>query len=419
MEQPIEVVQNAPTNAPIVTPNAPAQVQPASPAPAPAPDPLQNPQVLAAIEKARAEEKRKLYGDLEKAQSEAKELKQKVTTLEKSQQQQQIPTGESTPDPQVVQLTDQISQLTAAFQQSRAEAAAERLAAQRAQILREREVPALVEHLVVGNSPETLAAAADFAKAEYAHYQVHFAAQMQAQQPAQAPVVVQQPQQPMTAPVVAFAPTALPASVASVAPVVTNPAPAPAPAGVTPLDIQAMTSPEAVRSGAFAAMRAQLHQSLRTGFTTVPTQLPMRSFPQAAPPAPPVQMPYMTTAPAPTQQYVAQPGGVMQPMGLPTPPVVPQGMALPAPGAPFVPQPGAVPTPSPGAFMSPDVATARQMAADAAARAMHHPASAAASAATTTPVQQHAEYQLPRGATPPVSAAQLASGVQNPMIRNG
>lgn len=117
-------------------------------------------------------------------------------------------------------------------------------------------------------------------------------------------------------------------------PAPTAPAPVPsnASAHVGLNQLPALTTEDAVRSGQYGANREKVFAVMKQGQAPAgQQQMPMRAFPgeQVMPAQQPFVQPYQMQAPQPQQQYVAQPGGVMVPIGLPGgQPLNPQQMAF-------------------------------------------------------------------------------------------
>lgn len=233
-------------------------------------------------------------------------------------------------------------------------------------------------------------------------------------------------------------------------PTAASPAPVPQGPGADPNYIEQMTNQEAIRSGAYAQNRDVLMARIRQGHTGgVPQQLPMRPFPTAQAVA--TQAP--TQQPGSQMPYAQMPNGVMQPQGLPTPPVMnpqlPQGgnMAMPSAGQvqhPTMSQPGydpratapvynqqpqqqyqQAPQPQhPVQLMQPPVAptpqadaSLRAMAAAAAASALSHPQHSASTAALTGPMPRvPGDYNFKATNPDAPSADILQRG--HPMARN-
>lgn len=355
--------------------------------------------VKQAIESARKEEKAKLHKQMEEERSARKAAEDKLKAqaeAEAATKRSQLPVEERVAA-EIDALRQQNAESQARFesllQQQAKQQQDYQLSIYRERRMREAQVPDVVAHLVGGDSPDAIETTIAVARAEYLTLQAHFAAQFAAMAPAPASTA---PAATMSMP----APTA-PVTAAQVGVTPTNPAPAPTSMAV---DIAALTSPEAIRSGAYARNREAIQAALRMGQALPPgVTIPMRPMtpqviaglevPQAttqfAPPA---------AAPQPAMQHQTMPNGVQQPMGLASPQVTPAHMPV-------------APMPAPS-NQGPLAA-----AAAAAHAALQNPALAAARAGTTGPQPAvHAEYGFrPGGGAQAPSAQALLTG--HPMIR--
>ncbi len=373
-------------------------------------------ELTAAIEKARAEEKKKLYGQIEKEKTARQEMEVRFKSLEeeaKKRKQSKL-SGEEQIQTQMAELQAQLTQrderMTAMLQQQEAERRAYELGLYREKAIRDAGSH-LMPDLVQGSSQAEIDAAVLVAKAEYAHWQQHFAEQFQPS----LPVVNEAPQQlPTTvSPTQVMSGGQLP--VQPPGPSVTNPAPM-SQTAFDPQYVAQVTSLDSVRSGDYAKNREAILARLRQGVTPTPgSALPMRPMvPQAAP----ATQPQYQGHPQMTQQmpHTVQPGGVMQPQGLPTPPVhnpnLPQGGAL---GMPTVGQPQHQQVPN---AMAANV-DMRAQAAQAAHAALQDPQGAISRAGATAVPMSHPEYQPKNPAAtgmPVPSTHTLQHG--HPQIRN-
>jgi len=361
-----------------------------------------------AVEAARVEEKQKLHKDLEDAKARAKRAEdaEKAREAAAAAEAAKKLSSEDAVQAELRALREQ-NEAAQRAQQAAIELINKQqrdfqMSLHRERRLREAEVPAIVAHLVTGDTPEALEVAINVAKAEYATFEQHFAAKNPPAQPA-----------PAAEPPATAAPAAVVPVVTTTVPVVTPPTAAEV--GITPtsaqpgvpasstLDIAFLTSPESMRNGTYAKHREAIHQHLRNG-SALPsgTTIPMRPMsPQAIGgeqmPAQP-QMAPQATMPQPAVQHVVQPGGIQQPTGLPTPqPVVP-GAVQTMPGT-------RTPTPD------------QQAAAAAAHAALQNPALTVARASgmvTGGMPATHPEYAVPGGTKAPEPGAFLAP---HPMMR--
>lgn len=401
----------------------------ANPTPAPAAGPTKA-ELTAAIEKARSEEKTKLYGQIEKEKEVRKELEAKLKKLEdeSKQRKQSKLSGEEQIQAQVAEMQAQIAErdarMTAMLEQQAADRRAYELGLYREKVLRDAG-PHIMPDLVRGASQAEIDQSLLVAKAEYAHWQQHFQQQFQPQGQPPQPVPGQpgQPMQPQQLPTTVQTPTQVmtqgqPPQQQPQGATITNPAPQPHQNALDPQYVAHMTSLDQVRSGEYAKNREAILARVRQGVTPVPgAQLPMRPMVPQQNAAPPPQPGYYPQ----TQQqmpHVAQPGGVMQPTGLPTPPVqnpnMPQhgAMGMPSVGHPQHQVPNAAPAPNNAAGM-------RVQAAQAAQNALQNPQGAIARAGATAVPQGHPEYQ-PQN---PAATGQSVPNVQqlqtgHPQIRN-
>lgn len=400
---------------PTVEPPAPTPEVP----PSPAPQSEGKVYTEADLERVRKEEKAKVYSRLEaekkaaaEAQALAKQAQEEAERAKKAAEEARIaalPVDE--------QLTARLAQLESDLRAERTKReqieADLQAQARRAQLndyksarlatLRENGVE-LFEFLVGGENEAAIEESIKIAAAEYQHQSARLRAnlekspdhqklladaeafrQLQAQATAEVPPAPQaqpqpQPQYFATPPGAISAPTP------------TAPAPAPGPTTGPTFDnsmVAQLTSPDAIRSGEYAANRPKLLAYIRQNGQVPPAAVPPRAPTMDAPAAPP------PPAPQPTQQSVphsAQPNGVQQPTGLPTPPAAPPQMVQPDP--------------------------ARDAAVKSVHRALVDPARAAAAGAAGVKsggIRQHSEYQVNQNHQPP-SVETIASG-GHPMIR--
>ena len=393
------------------------------------------------VEAVRAEEKKKLYGQLESAKGEAKAAAERARTLEDEvgKLRSQVKESELNKLPDDQKLLATIEEMKREGQEREAryredmakrdeEARQFQLQLYKEQRIRDLQADGIgvMDHLIGGNSREEIEASIAVAQAEYKLWEQRFYSRFQQQHPP-----AQQPQQlpPQVTPdqvAQQFAPNAqqqVPQQQPYqqvTGPTPTAPAPAPGSAGVDYNQIAQLTTQEAVRSGDYQKNRDVILARLRQGHPvgTGAVQLPMRPMPgnpQFQPGVP--AQPTATTAPAPQMAYTQQPNGVMQPQGLPTPqvqnPAIAQhaGMGMPSAGYPQQQQPQyQQPVPQ---QQGADVAM-RSQAAAAAANALSNPASAAAS----TGKQMHGPsgYGLPQTNPNAPTAQHLHTGV-HPQIR--
>lgn len=279
-------------------------------------------------ERARAEEKRKLYGDLERERTERATLQAQLEARDRAEKERQLAAL-----PAEQQTAARLTQLGEDLARERGERLADQarstqalravgLVAYRERALRD--VPTEVHDLVGGDSEEEIDTAVDTARNIFSNLENRLRTQLAQEYEARrvAPPPGGGPPPPGTVP----APPHNPAYVAphdpqSLAgpgggfPVRTNPIPVVE--GQPQLDIHEMTSEQAVRSGRYGGeMRERLHQQLR-GNTR---------YPGALGSAPRHWSQQTVAQPLPQQEM---PGGVLQPQGTPMGPVTPAGMAQP------------------------------------------------------------------------------------------
>lgn len=378
-----------PVSLPVVAPTA--AVQPSIPL-----IDMSNPAVAALVEAARSEEKTKLYTEQQSLKDQLAELRAQLN-------------GKLTPDEQLAarfqevssQLTDVTNQLTAMRQEREKEREAERQARETeraASAARERQSALqayldrryreeiqkgtkMLPEFLGGSSEAEIEQSIVLATSEFARLRDVMRAELQAEIPTPPPPpvlpvavsVVNPPPGPSAFPTVAN-PAAIPSA-------------DPGTAGFT-AQVAELTTPEAVRSGAYAKQRQALLAGVRQGVV------------------PPAGVPFANTPRAhiPVQQH----GVVMQPQGLPTPPVAnPHVQAVPPqplPLAPTAPAPSPVPTvPSPAEFRAAAIAAAN--------RGLANPAANRAAVRGPQPVS-HPEYQLQPTVTP------VTFDAGHPMERN-
>ncbi len=378
-------------------PAAPIVVQP-EPTNVPTPAPIGIPDGFvskadhdALLTKVREEEKRKLHKKLdeEKARADAYEAREKAAKEEAEKARlAQLPTEQRFQEELLAlrkKSEDQAAELAAQIAANAQQQLAYQVSMYREAKLREAG-PRIIPDLVGGSTYEEVDASIMVAKAEYERWDAHFKAQYAQQQPV-IPVV------PVAVP--APAAPAHPLMPVPVQPTVTFASPAPAaPAGAAPsIDIAMLTSPDAVRSGAYRQHREAVHAAMRQGSAPAPIAPPMRVMdPAAFTGAPPTYQPPVAPATSaagfvPGMQYVFE-NGAFRPLGLATPtPSHPSMHAVPAPAA----MPPIVQVPDGSSSIDP-----RALAARAAHSALQNPALAAAKAAgmATQPLAGHHEYQF-------------------------
>lgn len=350
------------------------------PAAAPTVD-ITNPQVLAFVEKARQEEKRKLYEDLEAKDKELRDLRAKLALKQDPAER----VAEQALELQALQ--DKVNTLTATLEADRQAAATRERSLQLQAYLEKRlreESSAgsrLVHALVGGQSEQEIDNSISLAKAEYAAIQAELASTVAVAPTPQAPVGTVVTASPSSFPSVPAAPMQTPEQ------------------GPSNSDIQAeiayLTSPEAVRSGLYAKNREYLQSLLHRSGNVAPK--PGQSF---------AQYPRQYATPERTTLN----GNVAQPSGLPLTPVRPVALQT----QPSVPLPVAStvntyvqPQPQPSE-LSP-----RDLAVQSATHALSMSADrAAAVAGVRAPASR--EYS---GAAPSAVDSHSFTGV-SPMIRN-
>jgi hypothetical protein len=268
--------------------------------------------VKKAVEKARGEEKAKLYSELGARDEKIRGLEARLTDMDNARKAAEE--AGMKPDER---LNARMNQLEATAQAAVAQAnATEQAAMARIQAAenfayRERALrmagPDIIPELVGGSSPQEIDDSIEVARAEYRRMEQLFYQRFQQQhqlaanppqgaynmqfQPVQQPGVAAVPPNP------AFANPGVP----GVFPTMTNPEPV-AESG-SPLNLRDLTSEEAVRSGRWGEIR----QQILGGFNRTPYQGNIGSAPR-----------HMT--------YQQLPGGIQQPMGLPTGPITPPNM---------------------------------------------------------------------------------------------
>ena len=330
------------------------QTQPTAPVTAPADggtngsgQPQQQPQQTQAgidldthtamVEKARADEKAKLYSSLEKAKADAKKQAETVAGLQKQIEELKTLTDKDLSADQ--RLAKQIESLKADIVAERtAREASEKQAAseiQRSNLeaykhRRLAEVGGeLIAELVGGNSQEEIEASIMVAHAEYQRLRQRFEQEFQATHgtmpntvPTTVATVVEGAQSPHFTPPA----TGFPSPVS------------PVPVAQTQVDLGSLanlTSEQAVRSGEYEKVRGQLLDNLKSVSPSGGNQV-LGGIPRHM------------AQPAASTPHVSMSGGVMQPQGYPTGPVQPAGMyagatlqqpAPVSPGTHGIPQP--------------------------------------------------------------------------------
>lgn len=360
---------------PTATPVTPPVAAPQAPVQPPVSSPLDmsNPAVRELVENARAEEKQKLYADQEA-------LRQQIATLKRTLE------GKLTPDEkqtqQLADLQEQLRQTTSqlADLRQKMEASDRANAAEKLQLrlqafldrrLREEQAKGtkMLTELVGGTSEQEIEDSIQLAISEYNRLRENFRAELQAETPP-APV-------PVTPSVSALpvATTVVMAPGPSAFPTVPNAQAVPsADPGSSAFvqQVSELTTPESVRSGAYAKHRQALLAGVRQG-AVPPAGVPFANTPRVS---------------VPTMQH----GTVVQPQGLPTPPAVNPHVAVVPPQPQPIPQP-AQPTPQAPVTTVPSPADFRAAAVAAAQRGLANPAAHRAVVVGPQPAS-HPEYQL-------------------------
>ena len=277
------------------------------------------------VTRAKQEAQLEAARQLGAAEMRAKQLEDELARRDKEKQELEL--NSMKPDErhrrEMEMLRHQMQETARAAQEANAQAL-QRIRQAELYAYRERKLreagDGIFEPLVGGNSEQEINESIELARAEYKQLETEFRKKFEAElsrQPQPTIPYVYNPQTgtyaPATAeygvpvpppnPAYAYAQPAPPGSY----PTPQNPIP-PQQTPITP-DIKYITSEEAVRNGKYGEMRQQLLAGLRG---------------QAAAPTP------AGVAPRHTVQYQQLPGGVQQPIGLPTPPAFPPGMVRPA-----------------------------------------------------------------------------------------
>lgn len=350
----------------------------------------------AAVERARAEEKSKLYASME-AEKQARAKAEAELKLLKSEHGDLVG--------RVDQLTNKNlkpdERMTLEFQKLRGDVKASQDAARQTQERLERTIHAaqleryradrlvqvgeeIIPELVGGDTPEAIEHSIVLAQTEYQHQKTHFWSKFQHEHQQALQAQATQAQQPMPG--------------AAAFPTPTNPQP------IAGADVQsaqglipALTTEDAVRSGHYAQYRQQLHGMIRNVGSQGVGQftLPVRSL-----------------------------GQVQQPQGFPTGPVAPPGMYMQPPQFPGqqpqqfqqAPMPVGAPTPQQvtGPLSAAQIQAARAASVQQGNMMLQQPQAAAT-------VAQVAGPSIPGsgpGAYAPPPTAGLQPGQLHPMIRN-
>lgn len=270
-----------------------------------------------AAQKAREEEKRKLYGEIEREKNQRTTLEAELARREKAEKEAKLA---SLPvDQQIQAKLAELEESVARERGARLElekAANHRirqlgLVAYRERALRD--VPTEVHEFVQGEDEESIDRAVDMAKTTYSSLEQRIRQNLESQfsrAAAMAPPSVGVPAPPpnpaYVAPPSPHAQGGFPTA-ANPIPVSMEPA---------PFDTGELTTEQAVRSGRYGGeMREQIHARLK-GQMRYPGSI--GSAPR-----------HWSTAQPSAMQAVEMPGGVVQPQGFATGPVTPPGMAQP------------------------------------------------------------------------------------------
>lgn len=250
------------------------------------------------IQKAREEEKRRLYAQIEQEKAERLALEKKLAEREKAEKEQKL--AQLPPDQQVAARLSELEQRLAAERGEALQREAtlqNHLRALGLVAYRERalqEVPREIHDFVHGNSEEEIDVAIDRAKSLYGSLEQRLRAKLAPAQPAPQAMAV-----PMASPPMNPAFVAQPQYPVAGFPTATNPLPVAE--GLAETDLTTMTSEQAVRNGKYGGeMRDRILAQLRG---------------QAGA--------YQPTNPGATPRHLSgvsyqqMPNGVMQPMGTP------------------------------------------------------------------------------------------------------
>ena len=273
------------------------------------------------IQKAREEEKRRLYAQIEQEKAERLALEKKLAEREKAEKEQKL--SQLPPDQQVAARLSELEQRLAAERGEalqRESVLQNHLRALGLVAYRERalqDVPREIHDFVHGNSEEEIDAAVERAKMLYGSLEQRLRAKM-------APPAVPAPQQavPMAVPPSNPAFVAQPQYPVAGFPTATNPLPVAE--GMSEVDLTALTSEQAVRNGKYGGeMRDRILAQLRGQAA---------NYQSGNPGATPRHLTGVS--------YQQMPNGVMQPMGTPMQAPMPtQMMQPPAPVGMPVPMP--------------------------------------------------------------------------------
>ena len=415
------------TAAPIVAPTTPSQVQP---------EPVIPPAggyTLADIERVRQEEKAKLYGRIEEEKQKAKQLAEENARLKTAvpQPQQPAPEASSQELTELKQMTttmaQQLQTLTNAYTQTEAEryAAELRLYMNDRINAYEQAGYGLVYELIQGNTAQEIEASIQRAAQAWQRYGMGPRVPQQPQQQVQQlPIaIVQQPYQ---------VPNGFPTAPNGAAVPMQDPG-----NGGLVEDIRALTTPEAVRSGAYAQNRQRIMSALQQQggavsgalsnaprYMPTPGQIPQSTWqgvqqPQArlAPPAAP-QPPRAAPVPQYQQQYPQQQYQPQQPYAQPA---YPQQQMMQSPQyqqpqyQPQIPNGGPVQPADLNAGAPFDPGAARQQAQQVAQRHLANPAAVPNNATSGAPGKVPGYDNAPNRNA---SFDQHGGQVINPMIRN-
>lgn len=418
--------QNTPPNG---TPSLPQVMDPASSSPPAAP--VAHPPIITApvvdeslirerVEAARREEKEKLYKEQEGLKDQIKELRTKLA--EKMSPDEKVQAQLEGLQRQLADATSKLEAQQREAQESKVRYEAETRRLQlhsfmerRLREEKEKGTELLIE-LVGGSSEQEIETSIQLAAVEYAKLKAQFYSRFQQEHPQS------QPTPPAPPPVAVQAvPAAVPLTPAAF-PTVPNPASVPTVEPGTSgfsTSVAALTTPDAVRSGAYAQQRDRLLATVRQG------------------PVPPPGAPFANTPRVVAVQPTYIHGDVVQPQGHPTGPVAPTQMmqAPPVPipisithppgsnglmppaamahGQQLLTQPPAqgpvtLPAAPEGGF---DPAAARATAVESARRALVNPAHASRAGVQGPRPASHPEY----GGVPNPNASFDAG---HPMVRN-
>jgi hypothetical protein len=353
---------------------------------------LTDPQFIAAIEKARTEEKQKLYKELSSTKTENEELRTQLRSRMSPDEQQQAREHEL--QTRMTALETQLSFANAELLQVRAETDARiqqlQVVAYAERRMREElgRGNKLLPHLVRGNTEAEIESSIAVALAEYTTMRAEILRDAGFQESAQS-----------------SRPTGLSVS--------TAPAPTPAAFPVVPQtqqqqfapqenvaeEIKRLTSPENVRNGTYAKNRDHILQLIQSQGISPPNGQAFAQQPRS----------YMQTQTiGPVEQPQGHPTYSPQPVNLQVVPSSP----LPAP-ATTSPQvvPPSVPNVNP---RQPSIAEMRQLAVSSATRSLGQPPSVAMAVTGKTPAQASGDYIAPANGVP---VTETAFNGQHPMHR--